>query len=123
MTAKSVSFTHLPLCVQVWGLPFDLMTEEVGMDIGRGLGNIIDVDCKAFKLDQAKFLRVRVEVLLNKPLRCGGLVMSPEGDEVRVAFRYERLVGWCFACGRIGHDAKDCATANDEIKTTKPYRE
>nr|POF23209.1 hypothetical protein CFP56_48480 [Quercus suber] len=34
---------------------------------------------------------IRMEVLLNKLLRRGGLVISPKGDEVRVAFKYERL--------------------------------
>ena len=99
MTARTETFTHLPFWVQVWGLPFDLMTEEAGQDIGRGMGKIIEVDCKAIKTDQARFLRVGVEVPLAKPLRRGGPVVSPEGDEARVVFRYERLVGWCFACG------------------------
>lgn len=123
MIAKSVRFTHLPLWVQMWGLPFDLMTKEAGMDIGRGLENFKEVDCNAFKSDQAKFLRVRVEVPLNKPLWHGALVMSLEGDEARVAFHYERLVGWCFACSKIGHNAKDCETVNDVDKTTKLYGE
>ena len=99
MTARTETFTHLPFWVQVGGLPFDLMTEEAGQDIGRGMGKIIEVDCKAIKTDQARFLRVGVEVPLAKPLRRGGPVVSPEGDEARVVFRYERLVGWCFACG------------------------
>ena len=104
MTSRSVTFTHLPFWVQVWGLPFDLMTEEAGHDIRRGLGKGVEVDSKAFKADQACFLRIRAEILLDKPLRRGGPVVSSEGDEICVAFRYERLVGWCFACGRIGHD-------------------
>lgn len=58
MTVRLVKFTHLPFWVQVWGSPFDLMNEEAGHDIGRGLGEAIEVDCKAFKLDQARFLRV-----------------------------------------------------------------
>ena len=99
MTARTETFTHLPFWVQVGGLPFDLMTEEAGQDIGRGMGKIIEVDCKAIKTDQARFLRVGVEVPLAKPLRRGGPVVSPEGDEARVVFRYERLVGWSFACG------------------------
>lgn len=44
MTTRSVTFTHLP---------FDLMTEDAGHNIKRGLGKIIEVDCKAFKFDQA----------------------------------------------------------------------
>jgi len=114
MTTRSVTFAHLPFWVQVWGLPFDLMTEDTGHDIGRRLGKIIEVDCKAFKFDQAWFLRIWAEIPLDKPLRWGGPVVSPEGDEVRAAFRYEHLVGWCFACGRIGHDEKECSMAGGE---------
>ena len=59
MTARTVNFTHIPLWVQVWGLPFDLTTKEMGQDIGRGLGRVIEVDCKAVKADQSCFLRIR----------------------------------------------------------------
>ena len=40
----------------------------------------------------------------DEPLRWGGPIVSLEGDEVWVASWYECLVGWCFACGRNGHD-------------------
>lgn len=110
MTVRSVTFVKLPFWVQVWGLPFDLINEEAGSDIGRSIGELVEVDCKAFKSDQSRFLRIRVEVPLNKPLKRGGPVISPEGETTRVAFRYERLVGWCFNCGCIGHDQKECAT-------------
>lgn len=75
------------------GLPFDLTTEEAGQDIGQGLCRVIEVDCKPFKTDQASFLRVRVEVPLDRPLWRGGLVVNLEGDEAKVAFRYECLMG------------------------------
>ena len=44
------------------------MNVEAGKDIGGGIGKVLDVDCKAIDSDQARFLRVRVEVPLNKPL-------------------------------------------------------
>ena len=47
MTASSVTFMHLPIWMQVWGLPFDLFSEEVGNDIGKGLGRVVEVDSKA----------------------------------------------------------------------------
>ncbi|KAL0015735.1 hypothetical protein SO802_002804 [Lithocarpus litseifolius] len=123
VTARSVTFTHLPFWVQVWGLPIDLLNEEAGHDIGRGLGKVIEVDCKAFKANQARFLRVRVEIPLDKPLRWGGPVVSAEGDEVQVAFCYERLVGWCFACGRIRHDVKECSDVGGEGMDNRRYGE
>ena len=69
LTTTFVRFTSMPMWVQVWGLPFDLLVEEVGRDIGNGLGKVLDVDLKAFSSDQARFIKVRVELLLDKPLR------------------------------------------------------
>ncbi|XP_075674929.1 uncharacterized protein At4g02000-like [Castanea sativa] len=123
MTVRSVTFTHQPFWIQVWGLPFDLITEEAGRDIGRGIGKLVEVDCKAFQTEQSRFLRIRVEVPLDKPLRRGGPVVNPEGDEVRVAFRYERLARWCFNYGRIGHDHKECPSTDLTEDGEKPYRE
>ena len=123
MIVRTVNFTYLPIWVQVWGLPFDLTTEDAGHDIGQGLGRVIEVDCKGIKTDQARFLRIRVEVPLDRPLRKGGPIVSLEGDEAKVAFQYERLVGWCFACGRIGHEMKECESANDMDKSSRPYGE
>ena len=81
------------------------------------------MDCKAIKTDQARFLRVRVEVPLDRPLWRGGHIVSPEGDATKVVFRYECLVGCCFPCGRIGHEVKECKSANEEDKNAKPYGE
>ena len=81
MTLRLVMFTTIPIWVQVWGLPFDLINEEVGRDIGSGLGRMVAVDSKALMADQARFLRIWVEIPLNKPLRPESPVISPEGDK------------------------------------------
>nr|POE52581.1 hypothetical protein CFP56_53036 [Quercus suber] len=71
MTAFFVNFSHIPIWVQVWGLLFDLINEEAGRDIGSGIGRIVTVDCKAISFDQARFLRVQVEMPLDKPIQRG----------------------------------------------------
>ena len=68
MTATLVRFISMPMWVQIWGLPFDLLLEEVGKEISSGLGEVLEVDLKAFSSDQAHFIRVRVELPLDKPL-------------------------------------------------------
>ena len=56
MTAYTVEFQYVPIWVQVWGLPFDLINEEAGMDIGESIGKVIEVNYKAITTDQARFL-------------------------------------------------------------------
>ena len=123
MTAYSVNFTHISFWVKIWGLPFDLMNVEVGRDIGGGIGNVLEVDCKAITSDQARFLRVRVEVPLSKPLRRGAPILSPDGDTVWVAFQYERLQGLCFNCGILGHELKTCTRPISMVGEERQYGE
>nr|XP_023888271.1 uncharacterized protein LOC112000387 [Quercus suber]POE66435.1 uncharacterized protein CFP56_29282 [Quercus suber] len=123
MLVRNVKFTKQPFWIQVWGLPFDLINEEAGNDIGRSIGELVEVDCKAFTLEQSRFLRIRVEVPLNKPLRRGVPVINPEGEEIKVAFWYERLVGWCFNYGQIGHEQGDCPLPVSVEQDERPYGE
>ena len=44
LTLANISFTHSPFWVQVWGLPFENMLEEVGKEVGNRLGHFIEVD-------------------------------------------------------------------------------
>ena len=104
------------------GTSFDLLSEEVGRDIGNGLGKVVEVDLNDFSSYQARFLHVRVEFPLEKPLHRGGVIASPEGDKVCIGFKYERLVGLCFKCGWIGHEARYCSF-HDDHQHELPYGE
>ena len=123
MTPRSVKFTSVPMRVQVWGLPFDLINKDAGRDIGSGLGRVVDMDSKALMADQARFLRIRVEIPLNKPLSRGSPVISPKGDKALVAFKYERLVGLCYRCGMLGHKEKYCIVTLEMAEGEHPYGE
>lgn len=86
MTAFTVDFKYVPIWVQVWGLPFDLINEEAGKDIGGGIGRVLEVDYKAIVANQARFLQIKVEFPLDKPIQRGALVLSLEGVRVQIAF-------------------------------------
>ena len=90
------------------GLPFEHMTEEAGRNIGGKLGRVIEVDKRSWQADQAKFMRVRVDLPIEKPLRRGGHVTNMDGERCWVSFKYERLPTFCVTFGKIGHDDKHC---------------
>lgn len=121
MTAFSVTFHHVPFWVQVWGLPFDLITEQMGWDIGRAIRRVLDVDSKAIASDQARFLRVHVKLPLDKPIWRGALVLSPEGDKVMVVFQYERLMGLCYNYGLLEHEVEGCNAGMRRQGEDSPY--
>ena len=56
------------------------MTDEVGKEIGNKLGHFIEVDKRSWQEDQAKFMRVRVDIPIEKPLRRGGHVANTERE-------------------------------------------
>ncbi|GMY26899.1 hypothetical protein FCV25MIE_22141 [Fagus crenata] len=58
-----------------------MLSEEVGADIGNRIGRFISNDEWKTTSEQAKYLRVRVEVPIDKPLRRGGFVTSSKGDK------------------------------------------
>ena len=82
---------------------------------------MVEVDCRALASDQARFLRIRVEVPLDKLIQRAGQIVSLEGDWVKVAYKYERLVGLCFQCGRVGHEATQCPHLVDGTTDSRPY--
>ena len=60
---------------------------------------------------------------LDKLIRQGAPILSPKGDEVWVAFQYERLSGLCFHCGLLGHEEKACKTTKLKVGEESPYGE
>ena len=99
------------------------MTEEAGKDIGSKLGRVIEVDKRSMQANREKFLRVRVDLPIEKPLRRGGYITNAEGDRVWVTFKYERLPTFCYDCGKLGHDGKHCSKVCESQLQDRQYGE
>ena len=123
LTALNISFTHAPFWVQVWGLPFEYMFEDAGKDIGSRLGRVLEVDKRSLQAEQAKFMRVRIELPIDKPLRKGGNITNAEGVRCSIIFRYERLPNFCYFCGILGHNEKHCNVSHMESVNERQYGE
>ena len=121
MIANNISFTHSLFWLQIWGLPFDMMSEKIGRHIGNSIGNFMAADSRSWSLDQAKFMRIRVNIALDKPLRRCGVVASPEREKFQVYFHYERLPIFCFLCGVTGHDDQHCTCSERQMDKPPLY--
>ena len=123
LTVANISFTHTPFWVQVWGLPFEYMSKDAGKDIGSRLGRVLEVDKRSLQAEQAKFIRVRIELPIDKPLRRGGNITNTEGDRCSIIFKYERLPTFCYICGILGHYDKYCHENHMENVNERQYGE
>ncbi|KAK7839629.1 hypothetical protein CFP56_017761 [Quercus suber] len=54
-------------------------------------------------------MRVRVVILISKPIRRGSFVVGSDGTRHWVNFKYERLALFCHFCATMGHDLRHCA--------------
>ncbi|XP_058754368.1 uncharacterized protein LOC131627544 [Vicia villosa] len=97
--------------IRIYELPLKLRSEAMAKKIGGILGTFEEMDprevCK-----NGRFLRIKVTLDLKAPLKRGTVVKFKE-KILRVHFKYERLPSFCFVCGRIGHQMKDCEAVED----------
>ncbi|GMY13846.1 reverse transcriptase domain-containing protein [Fagus crenata] len=108
MSNTNTNFSHATFWIQVWGIPFEMMTEEVDTKIGSRLGLFDSVDKRSWSSESSSNLRIRVAIPIVKPLRRGGYLLSPEGQRFWVHYRYERLPTFCHCCGLLAHTTTQC---------------
>ncbi|KAK6139565.1 hypothetical protein DH2020_026711 [Rehmannia glutinosa] len=93
--------------VQIHDIPIGLMNKSFveisGNTIGKYLGMDVDSDGYSF----GRFLRIRVDLDITKPLK-RVLKTTFKNTEFVLPIKYERLPNFCYFCGIIGHSEKKC---------------
>ncbi|KAL3536911.1 hypothetical protein ACH5RR_000277 [Cinchona calisaya] len=99
-------FNKVGFWVQVWNLPLHWLNTRVGMKIGEVLGKAKEATIPSFGENEGRHLKFfcdRYIPTINE--RFGG---EMEGVSKWIEFKYERCPNFCFKCGIIGHNEKDC---------------
>ena len=106
---KDMVLKWSPLWVQIYNLPLKSRTRETGKAIGASLGQVMDVDVADTGVQWGRCLRVRVEIDVTRKL-IRGRKINIEKEEARwVHFKYERLPNFCYRCGLLEHDQRECS--------------
>ena len=86
----------------------------------------VDVGDKGFSL--GCYLRIRVTLDISQPLSRGRIVRIGSSNSRWVEFKYERLPVFCYLCGKMDHDEKECidwlrsvGSINAEDKQNGPW--
>ncbi|KAI9085702.1 hypothetical protein K1719_032308 [Acacia pycnantha] len=109
MIFSEVDFDWCPFWIQFHGLPYGAFDSENAIKMSNAIGRTVMYEAPRLqdKLSRT-FIRTRTLVNIQEPLVTGFWVPCPQRGLVWVTVRYERLQTYCYDCGRIGHQAKNC---------------
>lgn len=116
MVAPEIQFDVVDFRIQLHGLPFEYVSTKVGGVIGSKIGELLKVDDRTEAGEQGQFIRVKVQLNINAPLKRGGNIVCGGGRKVWVDYKYERLQSFYFYCGRIDHVEPECHTRDEDLR-------
>ncbi|KAF8401226.1 hypothetical protein HHK36_012155 [Tetracentron sinense] len=115
---SEMEFVEVPFWVQFHGLPLEYMTHQERL--ARELGEVLEVDMPTNGVMWGKFLRVRVVLKINIPLRASLLIQRKARKPLKIQVKYERLPTVCYECGMMGHDRRYCPLTVVDSGHTNP---
>ena len=87
------------------------MNAIVGNYIANEIGVPLLVDAPKSGLAWGPFLRIRVDVDITKLLMRGKMIQIEGMEKGWVHFKYERPPIYCYRCGILGHQERECQKA------------
>uniref|UniRef100_A0A803QSF1 CCHC-type domain-containing protein n=1 Tax=Cannabis sativa TaxID=3483 RepID=A0A803QSF1_CANSA len=105
---RMVPLHELDMWVQLHDLKYGFMSEWVVKHVGNYVGTYIKSDSKNFIGIWRDYLRVRVTIDINKPLKRCMKLIKQDGTWIWTTFKYEYVPTFCFICGFIGHGDRFC---------------
>ncbi|XP_016206210.1 uncharacterized protein LOC107646544 [Arachis ipaensis] len=109
LSIDEVNYNQLPIWIQIHGLPYDKINKSNAEKIRAILGRVITAKDPFVEGNMLRpFLRVRVEIDIQLPLKTEFWFKKFDGSHAWASLKYEKLYDYCYKCGMIGHDKRTC---------------
>ncbi|XP_024014710.1 uncharacterized protein LOC112088548 [Eutrema salsugineum] len=102
----------IPFWIQIRGIPWQFMNQDVVAHIGRAIGMLMDINYNTEAVARAEYVRVRINWDIRNPLCFQRQFQFTPGENTLLSFCYERLRGFCDVFGLITHDSGSCLVQN-----------
>lgn len=120
---KKQKLNQASFWVQIHDVPIMCMSKEMALELGNVIGKVEEVETDAARECFGQFLRLRISVDVTKPLKKLIELEQDREDKEDIPMRvmYERLPDFCFCCGRVGHQYRECVHYKSQSKDEMPY--
>ncbi|KAL9462516.1 hypothetical protein AB3S75_000507 [Citrus x aurantiifolia] len=118
---KRQSFTHTSFWVQIHGMPIKCMAKGTIEKLGEKIGRVEEVETDEEGECIGPFARVRISVDITKPLKRILILKQEVEEDIVMLIKYERLPDFCFCCGLIGHQFRECIQYKGQPKKKLSY--
>ncbi|KAF4359730.1 hypothetical protein F8388_008292 [Cannabis sativa] len=111
--AKELSFSSIRFWVQIHFLPNDYYSKVNANVLGALAGTVVNIE-----LDESRpvtwkpWIRVQVDVDVHRPLCSGCFFKVANGENKWIQLKYEKLGTFCYLCGLLGHQRRDCSLSS-----------
>lgn len=116
---SNLDFDHVPIWIQLWGLPNYCKTKMMEESLGALLGNVESVEFYEYP-GKNKIIKIKVAINLHEPIQTGIHVGNPIDGTTWIDFRYEKLPRICYKCGLIGHAENLCQNSPLVVDNATP---
>ncbi|KAF4355215.1 hypothetical protein F8388_012990 [Cannabis sativa] len=104
------AFKLLRVWIQIHHLPQEYFSKANGNLLGGLAGTVVQVELDEEKpASWSKFLKVQVDIEVDKPLFSGCFFDLASGVKKWVQMKYEKIGIFCYFCGCLGHQRKGCS--------------
>ncbi|XP_074347640.1 uncharacterized protein LOC141686506 [Apium graveolens] len=120
---QSVKLNTSDIWVLIYDLPTGFISKSVLKNNGDYIGEFVKSDPGNVTGGRKLYYRIRVRMDVDKPITRRMKLKRDGGEWTWVNFKYERLSSFCFVCGLLGHQERDCAIvyANPDKEITRAY--
>ncbi|XP_031127633.1 uncharacterized protein LOC116029731 [Ipomoea triloba] len=117
----NVPLDSVDMWVQLHDLPYGYTSSTILEQIGNYLGTFVKGDDRFAGAPWLDFYRIRVAMPVHKPIKRRMKLLKRDKTWCWVSFKYERLHGFCFFCGMMGHTYKFCLKAREAAGSVEQY--
>jgi hypothetical protein len=102
---SSIVLDKLPIWIQIHDVPEAYLRPDILQNMAGRVGKFVSRDTEG--IGEGNFVRVQVELDVNKPLeRFTSVIRKGKRDVFLV--KYEKVPKFCEVCGHMGHEFMEC---------------